>query len=371
MAPLLATQPLKAIYTIYILLTIPVRAVYFYLRYLVKPLHPEWNANMSLLSAMLDVLFQYCLVTGSRHVLDNDPKTAKERFVEIDPPPQELFSGAIAATGIVKPAPVKGVWLPRVPPKHSAELKKEKVVLHFPGGAFVVTFGHEFSGRPAAEIFTKHLKASLVLWAHYRLSENDETRFPGAVQDAVTFYRHVISLGFEPENIIISGDSAGGNVALALLRYLEASKLPELPLPGGFIVFSPWVSVTTRAAAHYASCENQDSDILNGAFLQWGAESYLPSMERLPAEVEAYVSPIHHPFQTSVPVFIWAGAAEAFCADIKTFAKEMADTPGNKVRFYAQDRAAHDLLLNYHMFKLEEGFYASMRQACKFLHNAE
>lgn len=291
--------------------------------------------------------------------------------MQIDPPPPELFSGAIAATGIVKPAPVKGVWLPRLPSKHAAELRKEKVVLHFPGGAFVVTFGHEFSGRPVTEIFTQHLKASLVLWAHYRLAESEETRFPGAVQDALTFYRYVISLGFEPENIIVSGDSAGGNVALALLRYLEASKMPDLPLPGGFIVFSPWVNVTTNAGAHYVSCKYNESDILNGEFLQWGAESYLPSTEHLPADVEAYVSPIHHPFQTSVPVFIWAGAAEAFCADIEIFAKEMADVPGNKVLFYAQDRAAHDLLMNVNMFKLEEGFYASMKQACKFLHDAE
>lgn len=209
------------------------------------------------------------------------------------------------------------------------------------------------------------------MWAHYRLAESEETRFPGAVQDALTFYRYVISLGFEPENIIVAGDSAGGNVALALLRYLEASKQPDLPLPGGFIVFSPWVSVTTNAGAHYTSCKYHESDILNAEFLQWGAESYLPSKESLPAEVEAYVSPIHHPFQTSVPVFIWAGAAEAFCPDIETFAKEMADTPGNKVRFYAQDRAAHDLLMNVNMFKLEEGFFVSMRLACKFLNDAE
>lgn len=73
MEPLLATQPLKAIYTIYTLLTVPVRAVYFYLKYLVKPLHPEWNARMSLLSAMLDVFFHYCRVTRSRHVLEYVP----------------------------------------------------------------------------------------------------------------------------------------------------------------------------------------------------------------------------------------------------------------------------------------------------------
>lgn len=154
-------------------------------------------------------------------------------------------------------------------------------------------------------------------------------------------------------------------MALALLRYLEASRYPDLPPPGGIIVFSPWVRVTASACAELDQTEN------HGPFLQWGAESYLPSMGRLPANAEAYVSPIHHPFQTSVPIFVWAGAAEAFCADIKTFADEMSSTNGNKIRFIAPDKAAHDLLINLRLFKLEEGFFAVMRQACKFLNNAE
>ncbi|KAI7772908.1 hypothetical protein LA080_013511 [Diaporthe eres] len=143
----------------------------------------------------------------------------------------------------------------------------------------------------------------------------------------------------------------------------RASKVPDLPLLGGFIVFSPWVSVTAHAGAEFERRSNHESDILNVAFLQWGAESYLLSMGRLPANVEAFISPIHHPFPTSVPIFIWAGAAEAFCGDIKPFADEMANAQGNRVRFSAQEKAAHDLLMNLSLFKLEKGFYAAMRQA--------
>lgn len=70
MAPLLAAQPLKAIYTTYILLTVPVRAIYLYPKYLVKPLYPGWTASMSLISSLLDLFFHYCTVTRSRHVLE-------------------------------------------------------------------------------------------------------------------------------------------------------------------------------------------------------------------------------------------------------------------------------------------------------------
>lgn len=80
-------------------------------------------------------------------------------------------------------------------------------------------------------------------------------------------------------------------MALALLSYLEASKFPDLPPPGGVITFSPWLSVTARAGADLERSNNQETIILNVAFLQWGAELYLLSMERLPGNVEAYVSP--------------------------------------------------------------------------------
>ncbi|KAK7742360.1 hypothetical protein SLS53_004505 [Cytospora paraplurivora] len=297
---------------------------------------------------------------------------AKERFVQIEPPSTNIFSGVLAPTGPIKPEPVKGVWLPSLPPNNSTELKKEKVVLHFPGGGFVVTFGHESSGRPITEMFTQHLGATRVLWSYYRLAESEETRFPAAVQDALTFYRYALSLGYEPENIILSGDSAGGNVVLALLRYLEASKLPDLPPPGAVNLFSPWVSVTAGAGAAFETCDNHKSDYLNGPFLQWGAESYLPSEGLVPADVQPYISPIHHPFQTSVPVFIWAGAAEAFFTDSKIFADEMAGIQGNKVRFHAQEKAAHDLLMNLSLFpSLEEGFHAALKQARTFFNNAD
>lgn len=286
--------------------------------------------------------------------------------MRVEPPPTELFTGALAPTSVVKPAAVEGVWLPRAPPK--AELRQEKVFIHFPGGAFVVTFGHEFSGRPVSEILTKDqgLNATSVLWAHYRLAEGEDTRFPAAVQDALSFYRHVLSLGVDPKNITLSGDSAGGNIALALLRYLETARLPELPLPGGVIVFSPWVNVTTRAGADFERCDNHSSDIINGPFLQWGAESYLPSKGELSADVKAFVSPLGHPFKTSVPIFVWAGAIEAFCDDIRVFATEMAKVPGNKIKFHAQDKAAHDLLTNLNLFKLEDGFHAAMKEAREF-----
>ncbi|KAF3762106.1 alpha/beta-hydrolase [Cryphonectria parasitica EP155] len=280
-------------------------------------------------------------------------------MVEIKPPAMELFYNALAPTTLVKPAPVKGVWLPSSPPNITSELEKAKVILHFPGGAFVIAFGHETSGRPATEILTKYLQANRVLWAQYRLASNNQTCFPAALQDALTYYHHLLSLGINSKNIVLSGDSAGGNIVLALMRYPESAQASELPLPGSAIVFSPWVHVTSHAAKDYEACSNIKADILSGSLLQWGAASYLPS-EQLSRETEAYISPLHHPFRTS------AGEAESFFEHIKSFSAGMKEMNGDRVRFHAAPKAPHDFLLYYDAFGMKDELVTAVDKACEF-----
>lgn len=333
---------------------------------------------MSLASDMLRRLFQYCQITQSRHVLDDDPVKAKERLANIDPPAAPFFSGVLASTA-VKPRPVKGVWLPGALSSTSPDLQHEKVIIHFPGGAFVITFGHEGSGRLVSGILNKHLEASKLLWAQYRLAADEETCFPAAVQDALTYYNYVISLGISPKNIILSGDSAGGNVVLGLIRYLESTQqsgnrgtngsssrtnASALPLPGGAIVFSPWVEVTPNAGEAYSASPNATSDILDPKFLQWGAESYLGKNGNQ-GEAALYTSPLNHPFRTSVPLYIHVGAAEAFCKSVTGFARGMQETGDNRVGFRATPKAPHDLLLTHPLFGMEDELRAAVDEAHK------
>jgi alpha/beta hydrolase fold len=59
----------------------------------------------------------------------------------------------------------------------------------------------------------------LVRCAQYRLSSHPGGRFPAALQDAVTSFQHLLDLGVPALQIILSDDSAGGHLALSLLRY--------------------------------------------------------------------------------------------------------------------------------------------------------
>lgn len=328
---------------------------------------------------MLRMVFQYCTATQTRHLFDDDPAEANEKLVKIESPAATSFIDALAPTAHVKPAPVKGVWLPSLLPQDGSDVSDQKVVIHFPGGAFVMTFGHQTAGKPISELFVKHLATDKLLWAQYRLAADETTCFPAAVQDALTYYHYVVSLGINPSNIILSGDSAGGNVVLALIRYLEAqpgsthdqpadrSTYKPLPLPGGAIVFSPWVHVTPRAGEDYKACSNTRADILTGPLLQWGADSYLASSDRA---VEAYVSPLYHPFKTSIPLYVHAGATEAFFTSISSFSKEMRQVEGNRVRFYATAKGPHDLLLCHSSFGMTQDLRLALDDAHLFFQDS-
>ena len=82
----------------------------------------------------------------------------------------------------------------------------------------------------------------------YRLSSThplpEENPFPAALLDALAGYVHLVDvMGYDPANVIVAGDSAGGNIALALARYLVEIRgrraeagVALLPAPPGHLL---------------------------------------------------------------------------------------------------------------------------------------
>ena len=54
-------------------------------------------------------------------------------------------------------------------------------------------------------------------------------------------------LGYGAKNVILAGDSAGGNLALSLaLKLKEDGRI----LPKALVLFSPWTDLTLSGASH-------------------------------------------------------------------------------------------------------------------------
>ncbi|MFD2174450.1 alpha/beta hydrolase [Rhodobacter lacus] len=112
------------------------------------------------------------------------------------------------------------------------------VILHFHGGAFI-------AGSPATHLPMLSRLARLarleVIAPDYRLAP--EHPFPAALEDAVAIFDDLVSTGFAPERIVLSGDSAGAGLALSLLAKLCARGT----IPAGLIAMSPWTDLTGGA----------------------------------------------------------------------------------------------------------------------------
>lgn len=89
----------------------------------------------------------------------------------------------------------------------------------------------------------------------YHLSRRDSGKpvhpFLAALLDAIAGYTYLTNeVGFSPDSIIVIGDSAGGNLAIALVRYLlERHALGDTDVPGvpsALLLFSPWVDLAVR-----------------------------------------------------------------------------------------------------------------------------
>ncbi|NJN51087.1 MAG: alpha/beta hydrolase [Gammaproteobacteria bacterium] len=73
----------------------------------------------------------------------------------------------------------------------------------------------------------------------YRLAP--EHPFPAAPDDALNGYRALLDAGNDPREIVIAGDSAGGNLALVTLLRIKEN---GLPLPRSAVLLSPWTDLT-------------------------------------------------------------------------------------------------------------------------------
>lgn len=187
-------------------------------------------------------------------------------------------------------------------PKENNHLKKNSVILYCHGGGYMTG-----SCMYAREITTKLAKHTglRVLCFNYRLSP--EFPYPSALEDALSAWNYISSCNYSPNNIIIAGDSAGGNLALVLTLILRDK---YMILPKKLILFSPWTDMTFSGAS-YHSKEIIDP-ILNYKYIAKAISCYLT--DSLTAN-SPYVSPLFADFKNFPPVYIQVGTNEILLDD--------------------------------------------------------
>ena len=113
-------------------------------------------------------------------------------------------------------------------------------VLYLHGGGYMA--GSIVSHRYVAIEIGRSARARTLALDYRRAPEHP---YPAQLDDALAAYRHLLDQGLPAGKIAVGGDSAGGNLTLALLIALRTRGLP-LPACGWLV--SPWSDLTASGA---------------------------------------------------------------------------------------------------------------------------
>ena len=287
-----------------------------------------------------------------------EPGAEKERWAVI-PPAEDKFYKTPLLDAEIRPATVGGTWYPRKYESQSDQ--REKVILHFHGGAFLLSDARDMNCASAAKTMIEATSA-MVFFVDYRLCSSPSGRFPAALQDAITAYRYILNLGVPPCHVVISGDSAGANLAVGLLRYIgEKSNL--LPNPSAALLWSSWLDLTVRPE-DMKKHQNFRTDYVPSELFAWALRTY-PS-QRLPLS-HPYLSPSRHPFPTTTPIWVSVGNLELLRDQGVEFADDMRKVQGNRVKLCEVSDVGHDTIITAHFSGRQDKADEGAVDAAKFL----
>ena len=184
-------------------------------------------------------------------------------------------------------------------------------VVHFHGGGYCV-------GSPAeARDWAAHLSARArcrVILPEYRLAP--EHPYPAAVDDARAVVNAALGEG-APGTVVVSGDSAGGGLALGAALAWPGTTDSAARL-AGCILLSPWLDLTADRTA-VPELVRRDV-VLSPAWLAACARAYAPVADR----AQPMVSPLHANLGGLPPLLIQCGTDDLLAPDAEKLAVRAA-----------------------------------------------
>ncbi|KAJ5361316.1 hypothetical protein N7541_002160 [Penicillium brevicompactum] len=250
-------------------------------------------------------------------------RTTDRQKQYLNAPTADAYTDAMKKHGLQPetvdlPHDAKGLWL--------GNKNAKKVVVYYHGGGFAMP------AIPAYFEFWLEMIRALnenghdvaVFFLRYTLTPH--AQYPTQLRQAVEALRYIVNeTGRSPADIIIGGDSAGGNLTSATLLHISHPH-PEIeplalsvPLAGTF-AYAPWVSFSTEGPTMKS---NQWKDILTTDILTGWANAY-----RDDKIADNWVEPLNAPAEwwkdvKTERIMILAGADEMLLSSIEEFAEKI------------------------------------------------
>lgn len=175
------------------------------------------------------------------------------------------------------------------------------VLLYLHGGGWIMGSPRTHRALVASLAGAARVRA---LSLDYRLAP--ENPFPAAIDDCVGAYSWLLAGGTEPRRIVVAGDSAGGNLALALLLRLRDA---GAPLPAGAVLLSPATDLGLAGASH------RTRRALDPYFAKADLSAVIASYAGTRDLGEPYLSPLFADLRGLPPMLIHVGDHEVLLDD--------------------------------------------------------
>ncbi len=173
-------------------------------------------------------------------------------------PPPGVVATDITVRGAIGPLHAK-LYKPAAP-----QASKLPVIVYFHGGGWVIASSEVYDS--SARALVRETGAAVVS-IDYRLAP--EAKFPAQHDDALAAYRFVAanaaSMGGDPAKLILAGESAGGNLAIATA---VAARDAGLPMPVAILSVYPIAQADLNTPSYQ---ENANAMPLNRAGMAWFA----------------------------------------------------------------------------------------------------
>lgn len=168
-----------------------------------------------------------------------------------------------------------------------------------------------------------------VLGIEYRLAP--ENPFPSAIDDAFSAYNWLLKQGFDNTKIVISGDSAGGGLTIALKIRIRDEKAPN---PAAGVCLSPWLDLASTGETTVTLAD--EDPMLDLESVKHFALFYAPK-EKLQ---HPWISPLYADLSGLSPIYIQVSSSEILLDDTRRFA-EKAQIAGVDIRVDYWEKMVH------------------------------
>lgn len=201
----------------------------------------------------------------------------------------------------------------------------KKVLFHLFGGGYLL--GTLDSRRWLPYLYSRETNMRC-LNIGYRLAP--EYPYPNALEDSITAYKWLLTQNFDPKNIIICGESAGGGLTMATMLKLREL---ELPLPAAAVMLSPWVDLRNsgKSFKEFYKFEPELVSLLKIIVVLYSGTK---------SKKNPYISPIYANLEGLPPLLIQAGGIEVIRDQAKLLA-ERAKSYGVNVTIEVYEQMTH------------------------------